>query len=112
MIELQSKPGFRGDAEVSPESQRRVGGNGTGPTDDHTDAVWRDVDITRQLINADPERSHEIFEEYFSRVDRIEFCHTSPRLPSGIIHYFDVKGMVVLPNKIDAPLIVAADTVS
>ena len=72
VIELETEPGFRRNAEICSEAQRRIGGDGTNAVYDCADAVGGNVQIARQLVDAEAKRLHKVFEENFSRMDRIE----------------------------------------
>ena len=74
VVRLEREPGLGSDAEVGAEAECSVRGDCTCSVDDGADAVRRDVEIAGQLIDADFQGLHEIFQEDFTGVDRDELC--------------------------------------
>ena len=69
VVDLQPEPGFRRNAKVGSQPQCRIGRDGTSAIHDCADAVGWDIEIPSQLIDADPQWSHEVFQEDLSRMD-------------------------------------------
>jgi hypothetical protein len=69
IVNLQPEPGFRRNTEICSQPQGRIGHDGANAIHDCTDAVGRDVQIASQLVDAEPERFHEVFQEDLSWMD-------------------------------------------
>lgn len=72
VVRLQDDPDLGRDAEVAAQSQRRVRRDGPLAVDDLADAPRRHVDVPGQLVDANTQRLHELFEEDFSRGNRFQ----------------------------------------
>jgi len=72
VVDLKAQPSFGRNTEVRSQPQSRVGSDGTGAIHDCANAVGRDIQVASQLVDADSQRLHEVFQENLPRMDWIE----------------------------------------
>jgi len=72
IVDLQPEPGFRRNTKISPQPQSRIGRDGAFAIYDRANSIGRDVEIASQLVDADPEWLHEVFQENLSGMDWVE----------------------------------------
>jgi len=72
IVELQAQPGFRRNMEIGSQPQSCIGCGGANAIHDCADAIGWEVKVSSQLVDADPERFHEVFQENLPGMDWVE----------------------------------------
>jgi hypothetical protein len=120
-FDLQVVPGLKIDPELSrrtevpSEPKSGIGGDATLSVDDLIDSPRRHVDIDGDTVLRDPQRSNEVLEENFARMNRRDLGHVfySSLLVRTlvVVDDLDTCGPHRGPREAHSPLIVDADAV-
>jgi hypothetical protein len=111
---LKVHPELRSIPEIAPESEGRISGDTALAIDDLTYAVHRDPQVACELIDADPQRFHEVLEQDLSRVNQwllrvLAGLSRHGLAPSVVVHNLDFIGITLPPDKADAKSVVDSD---
>jgi len=79
-------------------------------SNDLIDSSWRNADVLRQAVLADPERSEKLFQKNLTGVDWGWFSSWHV-CASMIVNNLDLVGVAGRPAKTNSPLIVNPNTV-
>jgi len=71
-LSLESNPEIRRGSQIPAEPKRRISRDGTLSVDDRTNPPRRYVDLAGKPVDTDLHRLHELFEQYFPRMYRLQ----------------------------------------
>lgn len=106
---LQAKPELGGSAEVTRQSQGRVGRDRPLALDDRSHPAMWDARIHSQTILAEVHLIEEFGAEDFSGMGKVQFAHG--RLLLVVVDDLDLEGVTSVPSEADTPLLIDSDAV-
>jgi hypothetical protein len=81
-LPLESDPEIRRRPQVPAEPKRHIGCDGALSVDDRANPAWQHMDLAGKPVDADDHRLHELLEQNFPRMYRLQqpfTRHTAPQ---------------------------------
>ena len=103
VVHLKAKPEAGGIPKEACEPKGGVSGDATPAMHDLVDPARRDVQFVAQLVLAEAERLHELFQQNLARMDWRYLLHRSP---SVVVYDLNGVRVAVAPHEADSPRIV------